>query len=112
MVDAERKIIPYIIGCTSDTNLGLAEEFCASVIKASEGKTGVHLINVSVKGIREAALREEIRSNLFFISLAQLISASGGVFNTVEIKKIPSESIHSMTTLNVNQVNGHVLTMI
>lgn len=41
-----------------DTNLGLAEEFCASVIEASEGKTGVHLINVSVKGIREAALRK------------------------------------------------------
>jgi hypothetical protein len=32
-----------------DTNLGWAEELCSSVIKASEGKTGVHLVNVPMK---------------------------------------------------------------
>ena len=42
-------------------------------------------------------------ADLFFISLAQLISASEGAFNTVEIKKIPSESMHSMIILEVNR---------
>lgn len=60
-------------------------------------------------------IREEIKSsfaNLVFITLAQLISASGGAFNTVETKKIPSESMHSMITLKVDQVNDRVPTMI
>jgi len=34
-----------------DMNLGLAEEFRSSVIKASEGKTGVHLVDISMKEI-------------------------------------------------------------
>ena len=39
------------IGREDDMNLGSAEEFCSSVIKASEGKTRVHLVNVPVKEI-------------------------------------------------------------
>ena len=41
----------FWIGREDDTNLGWAEELCSSVIKASEGKTRVHLVNVPVKEI-------------------------------------------------------------
>lgn len=39
------------MGREDDMNLGLAKEFCSSVIKVSEGKTRIHLVNVSVKEI-------------------------------------------------------------